>query len=115
LAQMNAFSHYCLTFGANDRIFCLNEQQKVYTYYIRLKINFVPSASVTLFQPNGRGKLWNNPKPESENLGSGLKNCACVKLWNSLVKVLKITEQNYVARGYLKLLFSVRNNKVTVM
>ena len=26
LAQMNAFSHYCLTFGANDRIFPLNEQ-----------------------------------------------------------------------------------------
>ena len=29
LAQMNVFSHYCLTFSANDCIFSLNEQQKV--------------------------------------------------------------------------------------
>ena len=29
LAQMNVFSHYCLTFRANDCIFSLNEQQKV--------------------------------------------------------------------------------------
>ena len=31
LAQMNVFSHYCLTFGANDCVFSLNEEQKVYT------------------------------------------------------------------------------------
>ena len=30
LAQMNVFSHYCLTFSANDCVFSLNEQQKVY-------------------------------------------------------------------------------------
>ena len=29
LAQMNVFSHYCLTFSANDCVFSLNEQQKV--------------------------------------------------------------------------------------
>ena len=29
LAQMNVFSHYCLTFSANDCVFFLNEQQKV--------------------------------------------------------------------------------------
>ena len=27
---MNVFSHYCLTFSANDCVFSLNEQQKVY-------------------------------------------------------------------------------------
>ena len=27
LTQMNAFSHYCLTFSANDWVFYLNEQQ----------------------------------------------------------------------------------------
>ena len=30
LAQMNVFSHHCLTFSANDCVFSLNEQQKVY-------------------------------------------------------------------------------------
>ena len=30
LAQMKVFSHYCLTFSANDGAFSLNEQQKVY-------------------------------------------------------------------------------------
>ena len=30
LAQTNVFSHYCLTFSANDCVFSLNEQQKVY-------------------------------------------------------------------------------------
>ena len=30
LAQMNVFSHYCLTFSANDCVFSLNEIQKVY-------------------------------------------------------------------------------------
>ena len=30
LAQMNVFSHYCLTFSANDCFFSLNEIQKVY-------------------------------------------------------------------------------------
>ena len=30
LAQMNVFSHYCLTFSANDCVFSLNEEQKVY-------------------------------------------------------------------------------------
>ena len=30
LAQMNIFSHYCLTFSTNDCIFSLNEIQKVY-------------------------------------------------------------------------------------
>ena len=29
LAQMNVFSHYCLTFSANDCVFSLNEIQKV--------------------------------------------------------------------------------------
>ena len=29
LAQMNVFSHYCLTLSANDCVFSLNEQQKV--------------------------------------------------------------------------------------
>ena len=29
LALMNVFSHYCLTFSANDCSFSLNEQQKV--------------------------------------------------------------------------------------
>ena len=29
LAQMNVFSHYCLTLGANDCVFSVNEQQKV--------------------------------------------------------------------------------------
>ena len=29
LAQMNVFSHYCLTFSANDCAFSLNEIQKV--------------------------------------------------------------------------------------
>ena len=29
LAQMNVFSHYCLTFSANDCVFSLNEEQKV--------------------------------------------------------------------------------------
>ena len=31
-AQMNVFSHYCLTFSANDCVFSLNEQQKVYLH-----------------------------------------------------------------------------------
>ena len=26
---MNVFSHYCLTFSANDCVFSLNEQQEV--------------------------------------------------------------------------------------
>ena len=30
LAQMNVFSHYCLTFNAIDCVFSLNEIQKVY-------------------------------------------------------------------------------------
>ena len=30
LAQINVFSHYCLTFRANDCVFSLNERQKVY-------------------------------------------------------------------------------------
>ena len=30
LVQMNVFSHYCLTFSANNCVFSLNEQQKVY-------------------------------------------------------------------------------------
>ena len=30
LAQMNVFSHYCLTFSTNDCVFSLNEIQKVY-------------------------------------------------------------------------------------
>ena len=30
LAQMNVFSNHCLTFSANDCVFSLNEQQKVY-------------------------------------------------------------------------------------
>ena len=34
LAQMNVFSHYCLTFSANDCVFSLNEQQKVYNLVI---------------------------------------------------------------------------------
>jgi len=29
LAQMSVFWHCCLTFGANDWVFSLNEQQKV--------------------------------------------------------------------------------------
>ena len=29
LAQLNVFSHYCLTFSANDCVFSLNEEQKV--------------------------------------------------------------------------------------
>ena len=29
LAQMNVFSHYCLTFSANDCVFSLNEEQMV--------------------------------------------------------------------------------------
>jgi len=29
LARMNVFSRCCLTFGANDCVFSLNEQQKV--------------------------------------------------------------------------------------
>ena len=29
LAQINEFSHYCLTFSANDCVFSLNEEQKV--------------------------------------------------------------------------------------
>ena len=29
LAQMNVFSHYCLTFSANDYVFSLSEEQKV--------------------------------------------------------------------------------------
>ena len=38
LAQMNVFSHYCQTFNANDCVFSLNEQQKVYlTKYGKLK------------------------------------------------------------------------------
>ena len=28
LAQMNVFSHYCLTFSANDYVFSLSEEQK---------------------------------------------------------------------------------------
>ena len=36
LAQMNVFSHYCLTFSANDCIFSLNEQQKVYYIFFLL-------------------------------------------------------------------------------
>ena len=43
LAQMNVFWHYCLTFSANDWVFSLIEQQKVYfkpcinsTNYLRL-------------------------------------------------------------------------------
>ena len=35
LALMNVFSHYCLTFSANDCVFSLNEQQKVY-YWLSL-------------------------------------------------------------------------------
>ena len=30
LAQMNVFSHYCLTFSANDCVFSLNKQQRVF-------------------------------------------------------------------------------------
>ena len=30
LAQMNVFSHYCLTLSANDCVFSLNKQQQVY-------------------------------------------------------------------------------------
>ena len=37
LAQMNVFSRYCLTFSANDCVFSLNEQQKV--YYHRFKLS----------------------------------------------------------------------------
>ena len=37
LAQMNVFSHYCLTFSANDCVSSLNEQQKV--QYICLPVN----------------------------------------------------------------------------
>ena len=29
LMQINVFSHYCLTFSANDCVFCLNKQQEV--------------------------------------------------------------------------------------
>ena len=32
LAQMNVFSHYCLTFSADDCLFSLNDIQKVYIY-----------------------------------------------------------------------------------
>ena len=30
-------SHYCLTFSANDCVFSLNKQQKVYYYFIKKK------------------------------------------------------------------------------
>ena len=33
--------------------------------------NLVPTASATLVQRNERRRFWNNPKPESENSGSG--------------------------------------------
>ena len=41
LAQINVFSHYCLTFSANDCVFSLNEQQKVYL----VKASFTLSIS----------------------------------------------------------------------
>ena len=37
LAHMNVFSHYCLTFSANDCVFFLNEQQKVSGIEYRLR------------------------------------------------------------------------------
>ena len=50
LAQMNVFSHYCLTFSANNCVFSLNEEQKVSGIEYRLREvhlmlkynNFVP-------------------------------------------------------------------------
>ena len=36
LAQMNVFSHYCLTFSANDCVFSLNEIQKVYNTFLMI-------------------------------------------------------------------------------
>ena len=34
LAQMNVFSHYCLTFSADDCLFSLNDIQKVYMSHL---------------------------------------------------------------------------------
>ena len=44
LAQMNVFSHcHCLTLSANDCVFSLNEQQKVYLIQL-LIIHYSASA-----------------------------------------------------------------------
>ena len=39
LAQMNVFSHCCLTFSANDFLFSPNEQQKVYFHLSKFLIH----------------------------------------------------------------------------
>ena len=51
LAQMNVFSHYCLTFSANDCVFPLNEQQKV--EYNRQDHGFNPLIRILSVAGNG--------------------------------------------------------------
>ena len=40
--------------------------------FSRPKCNFFVSATVTLVQRNGRGRLWNNPEAEPQNSGYNL-------------------------------------------
>ena len=47
LAQMNVFSHYCLTFSASDCVFSLNEQQKV--YYVLFDLTLPGSGKMVAF------------------------------------------------------------------
>ena len=47
LAQMNVFSHYCLTFSANDCLFSLNEVQKVYISAFFLQGVFLPQNYIS--------------------------------------------------------------------
>ena len=62
LAQMNVFSRYCLTFSANDCVFSLNEQQKVYNsqmnVFSRYCLTF--SANDCVFSLNEQQKVYNS-------------------------------------------------------
>ena len=45
LVQMNVFSHYCLTFSANDCVFSVNEQKKGVFQIHMYKFNKLPKTT----------------------------------------------------------------------
>ena len=62
LAQMNVFSHYCLTFSANDCVFSLNEQQKVYSKHLESSVAIYSLLQGALFVETAQShqrNFWN--------------------------------------------------------